>query len=1119
MTQHWARAASPVPSNSRRGRLPKRSWPTQLVLVAALLLAVPFLFHAGSTVHAADNEITGVTLTSPNPGELVITWDAPSRAPGDYRVTWKKSGGNWPSYKNENTALGGNAFPTERSHTVSGLEEGTEYSARVRARYHDGNGNVEESGPWSTAQDITVAERQLPAKPAGLLAATSHDNVLLAWTDPGDSGITGDQVLRGQNAANLAVLTADTGSASASYADDTVSAETNYAYAVRARNAHGLSPQSDPISVRTLEAPEEPESDLAIAGAEFTLDGKMLDTTGTCSQSNVDSISDDCTVNILIKSPVFAVVGTLDSNDRINIKTGRDKAAVDAASTSADESDLRGTDQTVVLTFPEGSSLMRLWGDEDEASGDSEEHFYRVNVLPSWTLDGQTLPTHSDCRQDKDATNPDYSSANCSVQTGKTSPDFQFVNTLHAHYNVYVYVNGNTAINQPGSSNIGDAVALSLNQGVNQVKVRLATKSHDHVPENYRDEAFYYRVNVGHTASIEAVKSPIIEGEEEVQFRITLSDTAPSGGVDVMVEIAPFAEYLYGQPVSVDDYKTHNVHIGQGQTEAILEILTTRDQIANNNTEVTATLLPGTGYMVGTNPETSVVITDPDQVNLRFADGCGETITVAESYGEVSIDIVLDNPVAFEFSLTIAMINGHATEGNDFSGGIEILSFDHLQTKQTHTVPIIYNSQIEPTENFFVRIQRSGLDSDILTPTCGKSDPHLTIEITDNDTANLVLDAPEEVIEGQPIKLGLGPRPNVNCPVPFTVTTTLTITGDNDALQDSPGTSVSLELSPCASPQNVHIENDDGTEAATVWQTIDDPAVQGDREVTFTIAPLRSSDSRVSQLILERMSATVTIKDKPNNAAAGSPIITGDLVVGDTLTVDTNGITDKDGLTNVEYTYRWFKRERRVAIVVEELSTASSYTVREQDIGDQIRLTVSFTDDVGYQEQRPAEPSDAVLPYLEHYFVVSDKRLMEALSGTREVGTRVYLSDWPRIRSADGSRIHMWGTDLTPFTIPYTVSYQDGAMASWIEVQDVIFKATKQSENVIGFPGNSNLTVTIKQISKKVDKRQVPYGEDLGKIVITLDDGIDLPDNGPKLNVREGSDTLTITIVSNGKAT
>ena len=968
-----------------------------LIVGSALLL----LLNQPAEAQQDDKATSNLGLSSTNPGELVITWDAPSDAPDDYRVTWKKSTAKWPSYKNENTVQGGNAFPTGRSHTVTDLEEGTEYSVRVRARYHDGNGNVEQSGPWTATQEITVASAPLPAKPQNLLAAAMHNSVSLFWDNPNDDSITGYQILRGPDAANLTVLNNDTGTNSTSYTDDTVTAETTYVYAVLARNANGLSAQSDATTANTPAPPVEPESDLAIAGVDFTLDGKALDTTGTCSESNVGSISDDCTVNILIKSPVFAVDGTVDSDDRINIKTGRDKAAVDGASTSADESTLRGTDQTVVLTFPEGMSLLRLWGDEDGTAGGGEEHFFQVNV-------------------------------------------------------------------------------------------ELA-------------------------ASIEAVKSPINEGEEEVQFRITLSDTAPSGGVDVMVELAPFAEYLYGQPVSVDDYKTHNVRIAQGQTEAILEILTTRDQTASNTKAVTATLLPNTGYTVGSNSEGTVSVNDPDQVNVRFADGCGQTITVGEGAGEASFDIVFDNPVAYTVSVVISFINGTASHGNDYTRPNRIVPFNNLQTKATVTVPILEDTQLENTESFKVWISRNGLGSNILTTTCGQSSPHLTIEITDNDTANIVLDAPEEVTEGDPIRLGLGPRPNVNCQVPFDFETTLTITGDTAQLQDSPTTSETLRLQTCGDPEHIKIKNDDSTNSDPVWQTVDRPGQQGDRRVTFTIGTLRSSEGPAEQLVPERMSATVTIKDKPNNEAAGSPIITGDLVVGDTLTVDTSGITDKDGLTNVEYTYRWFKRERRVAIVVEELSTASSYTVREQDIGDQIRLTVSFTDDVGYQEQRPAEPSDAVLPYLEHYFVISDKRLMEALSGTREVRTRVYLSDWPRIRSADGSRIHMWGTDLTPFTIPYTVSYQDGAMASWIEVQDVIFKATKQSPNVIGFQSNSNLTVTIKQISRGGDKQQVPYGEDLGKIVITLDDGIDLPNNGPKLNVREGSDTLTITIVSNGK--
>ena len=100
-----------------------------------------------------------------------------------------------------------------------------------------------------------------PAKPTGLLPGASHDNVLLFWTNPNDDDITGYQILRGLDAANLAVLVNDTGNKNTSYTDDTVAAETTYVYAIRARNANGLSPQSDPVSVTTLAPPPEEEEE------------------------------------------------------------------------------------------------------------------------------------------------------------------------------------------------------------------------------------------------------------------------------------------------------------------------------------------------------------------------------------------------------------------------------------------------------------------------------------------------------------------------------------------------------------------------------------------------------------------------------------------------------------------------------------------------------------------------------------------------------------------------------------------------------------------------------------------------------------------------------------------
>ena len=512
MTQRSARAASPLPGASLGSRLPKRPWPVRLVLVAALLLAVPFLFDAGTTVHAADNEITGVTLTSPEPGELAITWNAPSRAPSDYRVTWKKSDGKWPSYMDDNTVEGGNAFPTGTSHTVSDLEEGTEYSVRVRARYHNSEGNVEESGPWSDPpEEITVASTPSkdgegdsnegrstnpPAKPQDLLAAATHSSVLLIWTDLGDDSITGYQILRGPDAANLAVLTNDTGNANTSYTDDTVTAETTYVYAILARNANGLNPQSDAAPANTPAAPVEPEIALAVAGADFTLDGQDLDTSGACSESDIDSISDAYTINIETKSPVFAVDGTLDSDDRIGLKVGRDKAAVDAASESANENDLRGTNQTVTLTFPEGRNLLRVWGDEDETGG-GEEHFFRVNVVPYWEWNGNILSKDSDCR-DTTANAPavgEITDDDCIVTAafGNTA-ELRFFNVINEHFNVYVYVNGVEVINEPSTTDLGSSFTVNLDAGDNLIRIRLAAKGSQPLAEVYDSDSFYYKV-------------------------------------------------------------------------------------------------------------------------------------------------------------------------------------------------------------------------------------------------------------------------------------------------------------------------------------------------------------------------------------------------------------------------------------------------------------------------------------------------------------------------------------------------------------------------------------------------------------------------------------------------
>ena len=170
--------------------------------------------------------------------------------------------------------------------SVAGTDEATGgYTVSVSERSAAvGSGDESEDGAddTDTAADslppasLQGGQRQsqgVPGAPTGLLTAASHESVLLMWTDPGDASITGYQVLRGLNAASLAVLVEDTGNASTRYTDRSVVADTSYVYAIKARNAHGLSPQSGATTATTPAAAVEPPTARAAATGQPTISG------------------------------------------------------------------------------------------------------------------------------------------------------------------------------------------------------------------------------------------------------------------------------------------------------------------------------------------------------------------------------------------------------------------------------------------------------------------------------------------------------------------------------------------------------------------------------------------------------------------------------------------------------------------------------------------------------------------------------------------------------------------------------------------------------------------------------------------------------------------------------
>ena len=166
------------------------------------------------------------------------------------------------------------------------------------------------------------------------------------------------------------------------------------------------------------------------------------------------------------------------------------------------------------------------------------------------------------------------------------------------------------------------------------------------------------------------------------------------------------------------------------------------------------------------------------------------------------------------------------------------------------------------------------------------------------------------------------------------------------------------------------IHDDDGLENAALsyqWTRSDgglDTNITGATGSTYTLVAAdegRTIKVTVSFTDAEGNTETLTsdpteeVEAKPNTRATGLPTISGQEHVGETLTADTSGINDDDGLDNAAFSYQWLRGEAEIAGAI-----GSSYTLTEDDEGQTIKVKVSFTDDEGHEETLTSDPTGAV---------------------------------------------------------------------------------------------------------------------------------------------------------------
>ena len=110
--------------------------------------------------------------------------------------------------------------------------------------------------------------------------------------------------------------------------------------------------------------------------------------------------------------------------------------------------------------------------------------------------------------------------------------------------------------------------------------------------------------------------------------------------------------------------------------------------------------------------------------------------------------------------------------------------------------------------------------------------------------------------------------------------------------------------------------------------------------------------------------ATAAIEARANNPATGQPTISGTAQVGETLTVDTSGIDDEDGMESVTYVYQWLSGDGASETDIAG-ATSVTYTLSDDEEGKTVKVRVSFTDDAGNEEILTSEATAVVGPAAE----------------------------------------------------------------------------------------------------------------------------------------------------------
>ena len=845
---------------------------------------------------------------------------------------------------------------TGETYPLVAADEGK--TIKVKVSFTDDADNEEALTSTATAEVAAAPPTEPPGRPRNLTGAANADGtVTLSWDAPNDDTVTGYQILRRkptEGEKTLLVHVNDTGSTATQHTDRDVTPDVGHAYRVKAINAVGLSRWSNFVNVTPVQPAEPAQNSPAtgrptIGGTARVGEELMANTSGIADDDGLINVSyshqwirNDGTSDTDITDATRSSYTLVDADEGQTLKVrvsftddvGNDETLTSVAtSTVAARPNTPATGApTISGTVQVGETLTADTSGIADADGltnvsysyqwvaggtdiggvtgstytlTASEQGETIQVRVSFTDDAGNQESLTSAATEAVAAKPNTSATGLptiggTVQVGETlTADTTGIGDADGLTNVfysYQWVAGGTDLG--GAT--GSTYALTAGEQGKTIRVRVSFTDDAGNQEALTSAA---TDEVAAKPNSPATGQPIISGTVRVGDMLT-ADTSGIADADGLDNVSYRYQWVRNDGSSDTDI-----------TDATASAYTLVDADEGQTLKVRVTFTDDAGHdETLTSASTAAIAAEDPQSQEPPAKPTGLTATVSHD----SVSLTWDDP------------------GDESITGYQILRRD----RALHAIG-----------EFLVHVDDTGNANTTFTDNDVEPSVQYVYRIKAKNNAGLS-ELSEWVRANMP-----APTRDPNSPATGVPTVTGTaqvgevLTADTSGIADADG----LEN---ATFSYQWIRNDGSTETdiqdatGSIYTLVD-----ADEGQTIKVKVSFTDDAGNEETLTS--TATGSVAARPNTSATGRPTISGPARVGDTLTADTTGIADADGLTNVSYGYQWVANDGTSDADIGG-ATGSTYTLTASEQGQTIQVRVSFTDDAGNETTLTSAATEAV---------------------------------------------------------------------------------------------------------------------------------------------------------------